>query len=218
MEQAGLCSTCVPPGAGKTRRGGTPASPCPVSKIGGCSTWTTKKQHTPASARHSPVVAPCGLFPGGAGTYPVRAVEAPSERVTGKRKRTVPVILNEVKNPFSPLRVNRDGTGIRILQLRCAPLRMTALKGLRGTAAHDVRRCRRRSLFLSACAICTLSQDTAPTGRGIRKQDKGRVLTPAPATPDGRADRENGSFPRLSASACWICTKGTILSSYTAEV
>ena len=160
MEQAGLCSTCVPPGAGKTRRGGTPASPCPVSKIGGCSTWTTKKQHTPASARHSPVVAPCGLFPGGMGTYPARTAEALSERVAGTS----------------------------------------------------------RSPFPSACAICPLGEDTAPTGRGIRKQDKGRVLTPAPATPDGRADRENGSVPRLSAPACWICTKSQNLLSYTPEV
>ena len=111
VEQAGICSTCVPPGAGKTRRGGTPAIPCPVSKIGGCSTWATKKQHTPASARHSPVVAPCGLFPGGAGTYPARTAAATSERVAGKRKRAHPVILNAVKNPFSLLRVNRDGTG-----------------------------------------------------------------------------------------------------------
>ena len=114
VEQAGICSTCVPPGAGKTRRGGTPAIPCPVSKIGGCSTWTTKKQHTPASARHSPVVALCGLFPGGVETCPARTAAATSERVA----RTS------------------------------------------------------RSSFLGACAICTLSQDTAPTGRGMRKQDK----------------------------------------------
>ena len=111
MVQAGLCSTCVPPGAGKERGGGTPAIPFPVSEIVVCSTWATKKQHTPASARHSPVVALCGLFPGGAGTYPVRAAEATSERVAGTEERPVPVILNEVKNPSSPLRANRDGTG-----------------------------------------------------------------------------------------------------------
>ena len=111
VEQAGICSTCVPPGAGKTRRGGTPAIPCPVSKIGTCSTWAIKKQHTLASARHSRVVALCGLFPGWAGTYPARAAEATSERVAGKAEHPVSVILNEVKNPFSPLRVNRDGTG-----------------------------------------------------------------------------------------------------------
>ena len=146
--------------ASKTRPGGTPASPCPVSKIGTCSTWAIKKQHTLASARHSRVVALCGLFPGGAGTYPARTAEATSERVAGAS----------------------------------------------------------RSSFPSACAICPLGGDTAPTGRGMRKQDKGRVLTPAPATPDGRADRENGSFPRLSASACWICTKRKILSSYTLAV
>ena len=83
VEQVSLCSTCVPPAAGKTRRGGTPASPCPVSKIGGCSTWATKKQHTPASARHSPVVALCGLFPGGVETCPARTAEATLDRVAG---------------------------------------------------------------------------------------------------------------------------------------
>ena len=84
VEQAGICSTCVPPGAGKTRRGGTPAIPCPVSKIGVCSTWAIKKQHTPASARHSPVVALCGLFSGGAETCLARTEEATSERAAGK--------------------------------------------------------------------------------------------------------------------------------------
>ena len=65
----------------------------------------------PCSRAVSPVVALCWLFPGGAETCPARAAEATSERVAGTEERPVPVILNEVKNPSSPLRVNRDGTG-----------------------------------------------------------------------------------------------------------
>ena len=58
-----------------------------------------------------PRCAPVWAFPGLGGTYPARPAEATSERVAGKGKRTVSVILNEVKNPSSPLRANRDGTG-----------------------------------------------------------------------------------------------------------
>ncbi len=65
----------------------------------------------PCTCAVSPVVALCGLFPGGVETCPARTAEATSKRVAGKGKRTALVILNAVKNPFSPLRVNRDGTG-----------------------------------------------------------------------------------------------------------
>lgn len=57
-----------------------------------------------------------------------------------------------------------------------------------------------------------------PLDVGYGSRIKGGSSHPPLTTPDGRADRENGSFPRLSAPACWICTKGTILSSYTLEV
>ena len=98
----------------------------------------------PCSRTVSPVVALCGLFPGGAGAYPARTAEATPERVAGKRKRTVPVILNEVKNPFSLLHADRDGSGgteaeVRILRLRCAPLRMTTTEGWRGTTTEHTR-------------------------------------------------------------------------------
>ena len=105
------CSGSVPDAGRKKSGCREPAIPCPVSKIRCCSGCSGKNQHPPASARHSPVAALCGLFPGGAGTYPVRAAEAMSERVAGTEERPVPVILNAVKNPFSLLRVNRDGTG-----------------------------------------------------------------------------------------------------------
>ena len=172
-----LCSTCGPAKRGQVEH--------PQALALSQKSWSVPpgppKNNIPPHPRATAALRPCvGFFPGGAGTYPARAAEATLERVAGKRKRTVPVILNEVKNPFSLLRVNRDGTGIRILRLRCAPLRMTATKGLHRTAAHDVRRCWQSSPFPSACAICPLSQDTAPTGRGMRKQDNGRVLTPAP--------------------------------------
>ena len=61
MEQADICSTCVPPAASKTRGGGTPTIPCPVSKIGACSTWATKKQHTPHLRATAPL-RPCVGF------------------------------------------------------------------------------------------------------------------------------------------------------------
>jgi hypothetical protein len=171
VEQSGLCSTCVPPAASKTRPGGTPAISCPVSKIGACSTWGTKKQNPPASARHSPVVALCGLFPGGAGTCPTRTAEATSERIAGKRKRAHPVILNEQRSPFS------------------APVQ-----------------------------FAIWAKIPHPLDVGCGSRIKGGSSHPPPATPDGRADRENGSFPRLSAPACWICTKSQNLLSYTPEV
>ncbi len=170
-----------------------------------------------------PHCGPVRAFPRRGGNVPLPGSGGDVGPRCGNGKRPVPVILNAVKNPSSPLRANRDvarrteAVG-RILRLRCAPLRMTAMKGLCGNAARDVLRYWQSSPFPSACAICPLGVDTAPAGRGMRKQDKRRVLTPAPATPDGRADRENGSFSRLSASACWICTKSQNLLSYTPEV
>ena len=146
----------------------------------------------PCTRAVSPVVALCGLCPGGVGTYPARTAEATSERVAGKRKRARPVILNEVKNPFSLLQANRDvarrteAVG-RILRLRCAPLRMTARRGgivflpdrnsktqpseagafWRGEATEHSRRndsCRRHLAFLSRaeCASTTPGQAEPP--------------------------------------------------------
>lgn len=57
-----------------------------------------------------------------------------------------------------------------------------------------------------------------PLDVGCGSRIKGGSSHPPPTTPDGRADRENGSFPRLSAPACWICTKSQNLLSYTPEV
>ena len=76
-----------------------------MTQIYGCHNLRPLRHLRPCTFAVSPVVALCELFPGGVETCPARTAEAPSERVTGKRKWTVPVILNEVKNPFSPLRV-----------------------------------------------------------------------------------------------------------------
>ena len=70
VEQSGLCSTCVPPAASKKRRCGTPASPCPVSKIGTCSTGAIKKQHTPRICAPQPRFGPVWAFPGRGGNVP----------------------------------------------------------------------------------------------------------------------------------------------------
>ena len=143
-----------------------------------CSTWATKKTTYLRICAPQPRCGPVWAFPGQGGNLPLPGkAKATSERVAGTEERLVPVILNAVKNPFSPLRANRDvarrpeAVG-RILRLRFAPLRMTASNSLRGTAARDVRRCWQSSPFPSACAICPLGEETAPTGRGMRKQDK----------------------------------------------
>ena len=237
VEQAGICSTCVPPGAGKTRRGGTPAIPCPVSKIGTCSTWAIKKQHTPASARHSPVVALCGLFPGWAGTYPARTAEATSERVAGKAEHPVSVILNEVKNPLFLLHADRDGSGgteaeVRILRLRCAPLRMTARRSgsvflpdrnsktqpseagafWRGEATEHSRRndsCRRHPAFLSRaeCASTTPGQAEPPAVHRL-PHDTGRKPGPTSLHEKERrnekkiSDESKNYFTKRGESIC----------------
>ena len=79
MEQPGACSTCVPDAFHKKPWKWNAAKPCHISKNGSCSTCSTKKQHTPASARVSHVVGLCGLFPGGTGTYPSQAKEEETE-------------------------------------------------------------------------------------------------------------------------------------------
>ncbi len=163
-----------------------------MTQIYGCHNLRPLRHLRPCSRTVSPVVALCGLFPGGAETCPARAAEAPSERVAGTEERPVPVILNEVKNPFSLLHADRDGSGgteaeVRILRLRCAPLGMTARRGgivflpdrnpktqpseagafWRGEATEHSRRndgCRRHPAFLSRaeCASTTPGQAEPP--------------------------------------------------------
>ena len=122
-----------------------------MTQIYGCHNLRPLRHLRPCTRAVSPVVALCGLFSGRVETCPARTAEAPSERVTGKRKRTVPVILNEVKNPFSLLHADRDGSGgteaeVRILRLRCAPLRMTTAEGWNRQALGRTRKTDLQSL------------------------------------------------------------------------
>ena len=70
MVQPDCCSTCVPSAFHQNGAMWSAVILCPASKIGLCSTCVTKRQHTPASARVSPVVGLCALFTGETGMCP----------------------------------------------------------------------------------------------------------------------------------------------------
>ena len=125
VEQAGLCSTCVPPVGQQNEARWNARKPLPCLKNRGLFHLGHQKTTYPRICTPQPRCAPVWAFPGRGGNVPRSGSGGNIGARCGNRRTTHPVILNEQRSPFR-----------------------------------------------SACAICTLGEDTVPTGRGIRKQDK----------------------------------------------
>ena len=111
VEQADICSTCVPPAGQQNEARWNARKPLPCLKNWGLFHLGHQKTIYPRICAPQPRCAPVWAFPGRGGNLPRPDNGGDVGPCCGNGKRPVPVILNAVKNPLSLLRVSRDGTG-----------------------------------------------------------------------------------------------------------